>query len=68
MTDPVKAHLIGLRDRVADLTDAIEAAISEWDRRDSLQLDLEQTETAAYHARVQELRAARADLSEWEAS
>ncbi len=57
--EAVKAHLVRVRDLLADLTDANEAAISEWDRRDSLQLDLEQTETDSYHARMQRLYAER---------
>ncbi len=59
MSDPVKARLLAMRDALADLTDLNEAAIAEWNRRDSLQLDLEQTERDSYHARMQRLYAER---------
>ncbi len=59
MTDPVKAHLVRVRDLLADLTDANDAAIREHDRRDDVQLDLEQTDPAAYHAAIRSLRIER---------
>ncbi len=61
-TDPVRQRLLNIRDALHELTAQNDAAISEYDRRDDLRLDLEQDERDAYHARLQELRAESDEL------